>query len=181
MSSESLQPASLVEQYLPQIGAALSSHPVLDLACGSGRNGLFLARHKFPVIFADINPTVLEKIARELTGVHSSAACWEVDLENPDTQPLAGKEFDVILVFNYLHRPLIPAIRDSLVAGGLLLYETFTVDQAKLGRPRNPDFLLKPGELRNWFDDWEILSEFEGFQESPPRCYASLVARKPGT
>ncbi|MEY3032876.1 MAG: hypothetical protein RLZZ622_1351, partial [Planctomycetota bacterium] len=61
-----------------------------------------------------------------------------------------------------------------------LLYETFTAPQAAVGRPSNPDFLLQPGELRGWFKDWEIVAQFEGSDISPPRHFASLVARKPG-
>lgn len=176
----SQEPAALVRQHLPAIRQSVRKAGVLDLACGNGRNGLFLARHKIPVVFADINPEALARIDGELTAAGLAGECWQVDLEAPGGQALAGREFDVILVFNYLHRPLIPGIRHSLTAGGLLLYETFTTPQAAVGRPSNPDFLLQPGELRGWFRDWEIVAQFEGSDTSPPRHFASLVARKPG-
>ncbi len=180
MSSEQMKPARLVQQFFPEISETVKLHGALDLACGTGRNGLFLARHNIPVVFADNNPAVLEKIVGESDQWNTRSQCWEVDFEDPGQQPLAGKKFDVILVFNYLHRPLIPPIRESLVAGGLLLYETFTVSQAAVGRPCNPDYLLEYGELRNWFRGWEILADFEGSESSPTRHFASLVARKPG-
>jgi len=194
------RPAKLLEDFFPLLDTTVADNGVLDLACGSGRNGLFLARHNLPVVFADINSAALKKIFGELAGLNTGAQFWEVDFEDPESRPLAGKEYDAILVFNYLHRPLIPYLRQSLVAGGLLLYETFTVAQATLGRPSNPEYLLKPGELRSWFEDWEILHYFEGDEGSqsgqggqggqggkgnegdddkPKRYYANLVARKP--
>jgi len=173
------EPARLVQDFLPAIRETTETRGVLDLACGSGRNGLFLARHNIPVVFADINSVALAQIDSELAASGLRGRVWLVDFEAPGSQPLAGKEFDTVLVFNYLHRPLIPAIRCCLKQGGLLLYETFTVSQATIGRPRSPDFLLQPGELRGWFSDWEILADFEGSGDSPRRYYASLVVRKP--
>ena len=179
MSQSDARPAHLLEDFVPLLDAVVKDKGVLDLACGSGRNGLFLTRHNLPVVFADINPAALKKISSELADLDTGAQFWEVDFENPDNKPLAGKKFDAILVFNYLHRPLIPEIRNSLMEGGLLLYETFTVMQATLGKPSNPEYLLKPGELRGWFEDWEILHYSEGNDNEPLRYYANLVARKP--
>lgn len=166
MSTIDPRPAKLLEEFLPLLIAKVNEHGVLDLACGSGRNGKLLVRHNLPVIFADISSAALNNISSELADLETAAQYWEVDFEDPVSRPLAGKKFDAILVFNYLHRPLIPDLRKSLVAGGLLFYETFTVAQAALGRPKNPDYLLKSGELRSWFEDWEILHYFEGMEES---------------
>jgi hypothetical protein len=70
-------------------------------------------------------------------------------------------------------------MRKGLRPGGLLVYETFTVEQAAFGRPRNPDHLLHPGELQQTFADWEVLHSFEGLKENPLRAVAQLVCRKP--
>ena len=70
----------------------------------------------------------------------------EADLE-AGPWPYAGRRFDGIVVANYLHRPLLPAIVDSLEPGGVLLYETFARGNERFGKPSNPDFLLAPGEL----------------------------------
>jgi len=172
-------PARLIEKFLPLLQFAAGSHGVLDLACGSGRNGLFLVKHNLPVIFADINPAALKNISNELIGLDTTSRIWEVDFEDPESEPLAGKKFDAVLVFNYLHRPLIREIRNCLASGGLLFYETFTIGQAAIGRPSNPEYLLHPGELRSWFEDWEILHYSEGEDPKPRRYYANLVARKP--
>jgi hypothetical protein len=103
----------------------------------------------------------------------------EADLENKAVNPLPADSFGGILVFRYLHRPLIPFIREALRRGGVLMYETFTIDQPRFGKPYNPDFLLKPGELRAWFDDWEVIACFEGIEEIPRRAIAQILCRKP--
>ena len=179
MSQQDPGPARLLADNFTLVQNSVKRYGVLDLACGGGRNGIFLARHNLPVVFADINSAALEKVSKELESTKTKAQFWEVDFEDPDCRPLTGKNFDAILVFNYLHRPLIPDIRSCLVEGGLLIYETFTVEQAAIGRPRNPDFLLNPGELRSWFEDWNVLHSFEGFDPRPPRHYANVVVQKP--
>lgn len=183
MKHSNSQPSQLLLDHLPLLESrSHSGYPnkVLDLACGSGRNGLFLLKHNIPVVFADNNPTVFETIRQRCTTLNQKADFWQVDFEQGLEQPLAGRVFDAILVFNYLHRPLIQNIRESVVEGGLLFYQTFTIDQAELGRPSNPDFLLQPGELKSLFHDWQIIHYFEGRLDDPLRAVASLVARKPG-
>ena len=153
--------------------------PVLDLACGTGENGLFLASLGLPVILADRSSQALA-VARGLADEQGlTAEFWEVDLE-AGTNPLQEEYYRAILVFHYLHRPLIPHLRKGIREGGILIYETFTSDQPKYGRPHNPDYLLQPGELADWFQDWEIIHSFEGLFEDPPRAMAQIVCRKPG-
>jgi tellurite methyltransferase len=98
-----------------------------------------------------------------------------IDLEGGGAD-LGREAYDVVAVFNYLHRPLFPALRAVLRPGGFLIYETFTVDQAARGRPRNPLFLLEPGELRRLVAPLEILREREG--EFDRAMVASVVARR---
>jgi SAM-dependent methyltransferase len=152
--------------------------PVLDLACGEGRNGLFLASLGLPVILLDRSTQVL-RARRTARSAGLRAEFRVADLETDPASALDRDAFGAILVFRYLHRPLIPPIRDALRSGGLLVYETFTVEQRRFGRPRNPDFLLNPGELRGWFEGWEILFEFEGTLRGPDRAVAQLVCLKP--
>lgn len=115
---------------------------VLDLACGGGRHGrLFLDRgHR------------IVALDRDLSGVKDLAdndktELIEADLEDGKPFPLAGRSFAAVVVANYLHRPLLPALVAAVAPGGLLLYETFARGNERFGRPRNPDFLLTPGEL----------------------------------
>jgi hypothetical protein len=99
--------------------------------------------------------------------------CRDLETGAPD---FGSAAFSAVLVFNYLHRPLVPALTGALAAGGLLLYETFTIGQRERGHPRNPDFLLRDGELRELFADLEILRYREGDYDG--RLIASLAARK---
>ena len=171
----------LLERHLKDLTQATDELPVLDLACGSGRNGLYLARHEIPVVFADIRSDALKGVADRLfPGI---AELWQVDLEQQACNPLGGRQFFAILVFRYLHRPLLPAIREAVHPGGLVIYETFTREQPKYGRPRNPAFLLLPGALDQYFCDWQILHSFEGITETrdtgAKTAIAQIVARKP--
>jgi hypothetical protein len=74
----------------------------------------------------------------------------EHDLEN-SPWPFAGRYFDAIIVTDYLYRPLFPDLLAALSAGGTLIYDTFAVGNEHLGRPKNPAFLLNPGELLKAF------------------------------
>jgi tellurite methyltransferase len=152
--------------------------PVLDLACGSGENGLFLAGLNLPVVLADRSPEALAQARLSADERGLEARFWEVDLET-GRNPLEEGRYRAILVFHYLHRPLIPCIRKGIRSGGILIYETFTSEQPKYGRPYGPDHLLQPGELAGWFKDWTIIHYFEGLLEDPRRAVAQIVCRKP--
>ena len=152
--------------------------PVLDLACGAGENGLFLAGLRLPVILADRSPEALEEARRSAEERRLEAQFWEVDLETGGN-PLQEDYYRAILVFHYLYRPLIPFIREGILEGGLLVYQTFTSEQPKYGKPHNPAYLLQPGELAGWFQGWETIHYFEGLLEDPRRAVAQIVCRKP--
>ncbi|MBI4763510.1 MAG: methyltransferase domain-containing protein [Deltaproteobacteria bacterium] len=152
--------------------------PILDLACGKGQNGLFLAGLGLPVILIDRDPKALEEAKKRAAGKRIEVTFQEVDLET-GRNPLLTDHYRAILVFRYLHRPLIPCIKKGLIKGGILIYETFTNEQPLYGRPHNPDHLLKPNELVDWFKDWQVIHYYEGTLEDPPRSIAQLVCRKP--
>ena len=184
--AQSTAHSPLVEQYLLDIALAADSElPVLDLACGGGRNGRYLAHRGLPVCFADRSEEKLEGIRSEFIAGDKQTSCdfWCVDFEQEDSSPLKQRCFGAILVFRYLHRPLLSQIAQAMSPGGVLIYETFTRDHAELGRPRNPDFLLEAGELAASFSDWELLHQFEGRTQSETggreQAIAQLVARKP--
>ena len=85
--------------------------------------------------------------------------------------------YDVIICFNYLQRLLIPQIKDGLCQGGMVAYETFIVDQAQFGKPRNPDYLLKYNELLDMFRDFCCLRYREGIIEER-KVIACILAEK---
>jgi len=111
---------------------------VLDLACGTGRHARLLCQAGFQVVAVDRDVSGL--------GLLPQAVTRQIDFET-QPWPYSGGEFDGIVVTNYLHRPLFPHLCQALAAGGVLIYETFSEGNQLLGRPRNPDFLLKSGEL----------------------------------
>jgi SAM-dependent methyltransferase len=119
---------------------------VLDLACGSGRSGLQLTQRGMPVVFADRSANALNGIKNQLQSNGQPGRIWQVDLEQTGINPLANRLFSAVICFRYLHRPLIPALLKAIEPGGLVIYETFTSDNRRFGRPNNPDFLLNPGD-----------------------------------
>lgn len=152
--------------------------PVLDLACGTGRSGLILAKRGIPVVFADRSASDLENIKQYLSDNNLPGRIWQVDLEQAGTNPFAGQAFSAAICFRYLHRPLFPYLLNTVEPGGLVVYETFTTENRRFGRPNNPDFLLKAGELKSLFPGWEVIHYYEGIQHQPDRAVAQIVARK---
>lgn len=114
---------------------------VLDLACGGGRHARLLARLGYHVEAVDRDPSLLGKMSDM-----ADVSVRQADLEN-GSWPYHGESFDGIVVTNYLHRPLFPLLITALGSNGVLIYETFALGNEKFGRPRNPEFLLQPGEL----------------------------------
>jgi SAM-dependent methyltransferase len=117
---------------------------VLDLAAGRGRHARYLAARGAEVLAVDRDAEALAEIA-DLPRVTTQVA----DLESAPW-PFGATRFAAIVVVHYLYRALLPTIRGALDDGGVLLYETFARGNEAYGRPRNPDFLLAPGELLDW-------------------------------
>ena len=177
----------LILQYLSVVKRAAKAGPILDLACGTGRNGLFLIENDIPVTFADKNIEALGDIQEKLSSTgfaHTRhlATLWSVDFEQPNYRIPDEKRIGGIIVFRYLHRPLIKQIQQAVEPGGVVIYETFTIDQAQYGRPKNPDFLLQHGELQDYFSEWKIHHSFEGVSHKSklekPCATAQIVATK---
>ena len=160
-------PSRWVARFLPAAPAA-GGH-VLDLAAGRGRH-IRLARSRgWRATGVDRQAVALAALAAEDDGI----TALEMDLEAGDTagtaQALtAAGPFDIVIVCNYLHRPLLPHLPALLTPGGRLIYETFMAGNEAWGRPRNPDFLLRPGELLTAFGRGLTVLAFEqGFTGDP--------------
>jgi SAM-dependent methyltransferase len=111
---------------------------VLDVACGTGRHARFLVRAGFQVEAVDRDVCALAFLP--------AVVKRQADLES-EPWPYSIGEFDGIVVTNYLYRPLFVHLFEALAEGGVLIYETFSEGNQFLGGPRNPDYLLRPGEL----------------------------------
>lgn len=138
--------------------------PVLDVACGSGRHASLLAERGLEVVGVDRVDQVLGE------GIDFVKA----DLED-GSWPFAGQRFAGIVVTNYLHRPLLSTLAESLDEGGVLIYETFMLGNERYGRPSNPDFLLRPGELLAAYGALTIVAFEQGTQERPKKAVVQRI------
>lgn len=158
------KPSDWVVRWAPQVQRG----PVLDLACGAGRHARHFRNLGFEVVAVDLRPV-------DIPGV----AFIQANLEDGSPWPLEGRRFGAIVVTNYLHRPLFPKIAESLAGGGVLIYETFMVGNERFGKPSNPDFLLRPGELKEAFGTLTVLGFEEGEVRSPkPAMIQRIAARR---
>jgi tellurite methyltransferase len=149
---------------------------VLDVACGRGRHALLMAGRGFTVRAIDRNPEAIAFLTETAQKLSFEIDAGVADLETDPPPSLGSSLYDVVLVFNYLHRPLMPALREAVKPGGRIFYETFTTRQAERGHPTNPAFLLKEGELVELMAPFSILRSREG--EFDGRFIASVVAQR---
>jgi SAM-dependent methyltransferase len=145
--------------------------PVLDVACGAGRHALLFAERGFEVFAVDRDERVFPGSVRFV----------RADLEDGSPWPFAGRRFGVIVVTNYLHRPLFPILSESLDEGGVLIYETFMTGNERYGRPSNPNFLLRPGELLEAFRTLSVVAFEQGTLARPKPALVQriCVIRRP--
>lgn len=134
-----------VERWAPQAHEG----KVLDLACGMGRHSHYFASLGHPVLAVDRDASALIHAAGEgVITLHADMELEDATAASQREKILRPGQFAVIVVTNYLHRPLMPALLASLAPDGMLIYETFAVGNEAYGKPSNPAFLLHPGELR---------------------------------
>lgn len=150
-----------------------ASGSVLDVAAGGGRHAYWLAERGYQVTAIDRDTETLRNRP------HDNLRVVTADLENAPW-PLEGESFDVVIVVNYLWRELLPTLVRSVAVGGHLFYETFALGNERYGRPRNPDFLLRPDELRLAMPDtFDVLEFSQGDCGAPPTAVRQrLLARR---
>jgi SAM-dependent methyltransferase len=178
---EPLRAATLIREELPRVAAACAGRPLLDLACGRGRNALATAASGVRTIGLDRDAAALGELGRRAHEAGLAIARVRADVEAGHALPFASGSLGAVLVFRFLYRPLAGEIARVLGLGGLLVSETFTTAQRRFGRgPSRDAFLLAPGELAQLFPMLETLRHEEGIYDEPePTALARLVARKP--
>ena len=148
MAHDSLEPSPWVVRWAPLV----TRGPLLDVASGAGRHSR---------LFTDLGVIAVDRDAQSIPGVRFVQA----DLEDGSPWPFTGQRFGGIVVTNYLHRPLLPLLAQSLAEQGVLIYETFMLGNEKFGKPSNPDFLLRPGELLQAFANLAVVAFEQGQTE----------------
>jgi SAM-dependent methyltransferase len=150
---------------------------VLDVACGHGRHLYWLHSQGHQVVGVDASA---EALASTHPLAEAGARIVEADIE-AGPWPFPGERFDGIVVTNYLWRPLLPTITESLADGGVLIYETFAIGNETVGKPSRPDFLLQPGELLQACAGLHVVAYENGYLERPERFVQRIVAVKRGS
>ena len=141
---------------------------VLDVACGHGRHMRWFAGRNHAVTGVDRSPEAIEAVA-----ALGEAVC--ADIEN-GPWPFPGRRFAAVVVTNYLWRPLLPTMVQSVAPGGVLIYETFAAGNETVGKPSRPDFLLQPGELLRACADLRVVAYEDGFLDQPARFVQRIAA-----
>jgi rhodanese-related sulfurtransferase len=149
---------------------------VLDVAAGRGRHALLLAAAGLTVTAVDRDAEAMARLAGTASRLDLVVRTEVRDLEASGKVDLGDGVFELVVVFNFLHRPLLPAIVRAVAPGGVLLYETFTMAQAARGRPTNPAFLLAPGELPALVAPLDVVRQREGDYDG--RSLASVAAMR---
>jgi tellurite methyltransferase len=185
-SHSSLERDSFLAEAYSSFLAQRSPGDALDVAGGAGRNALWLAQRGWRVrlidgseagiALANENARMLE--ARSGAALPRRSGRIETQLLDLNSiRSLGQSQYDLILVFFYLRRPLFPAISAALKPGGLLIYKTYTIEQQRFhSGPRNPDYLVQPGELQEAFRSLRVLHYQERLASA---ATAELVAEKP--
>jgi SAM-dependent methyltransferase len=139
--------------------------PVLDVASGGGRHARLFAERGLEVLAVD----------RDDHGTSGGIKFVKADLEDGSPWPFAAERFAGIVVANYLYRPLLPQLASALEDKGVLIYETFMVGNERYGRPSNPDFLLRPGELLEAFGALTVVAFEQGLVERPKKAVVQRI------
>lgn len=163
------EPSNWLEE---NAGLLNSNGKALDLAGGEGRNSVFAACRGYQVTCMDISENGLRKAQALAREKNTKITTLLADLNNDS---LPENEYDLVMCFNFLDRNLFPGIRQTLKSGGLLIYETFTLDYLKYSNFKK-EWVLEFNELLHTFNDFRVLRYRE--VDEDPKAFASLVAQK---
>ncbi|MBT9512026.1 MAG: class I SAM-dependent methyltransferase [Acidovorax sp.] len=158
-------PSEWVRRWTPLIAPGSTA---LDVACGTGRHLRWLRSQGHPVVGVD-------RSADAVAACEGLGELLLADIED-GPWPLAGRQFGAVVVTNYLWRPLLPTLVESVAPGGVLIYETFAQGNETVGRPARPEFLLAPGELLGACPGLRVVAYEDGFLQEPARFVQRITA-----
>lgn len=166
-----MTPSAWLQRFAPSTPGT-----ALDVACGSGRNLRWLVEAGWQV-------TGVDRDSASTAPLQNLAKIVDADIEN-GPWPLADQQFEMVVVCNYLWRPLFNTIKSAVKPGGCLVWETFADGQQTIGRPSRPDFLLQRGELLRVCADWHIVAYEDLFEDgadatTAPRFVQRIAAIRP--
>ncbi len=176
-------PSPFLEEWLPRLTVSSAPPCAVDIACGNGRNALFLARNGWQVDAVDISDVALQNVAESAGRQALTVKCIVADLES--AEPLSASvlppaTYDLAIVFRYANLALLQRLRISLKPGGYLIVEAHMQSDAEVIGPKSGRFRLAPGALREAAGGLDIVAYSEGLVEDPDgrlAALARLVAR----
>ena len=175
-------PSELLAEWLPKLKLPDTHARAIDVACGSGRNAIYLARRGWQVDAVDVSDVALEHLSETATAENLPITCIQTDLEDAVRRPAnlftAGR-YDLAVMIRYTDLPLIDTLKGALKAGGYLIVEEHLVTEADVVGPRNQRFRVAPDALRDAVAGMDIIAYREGIVNDPegrPAALAQLVA-----
>ena len=178
-------PSALLAEWLPKLERRETHPRAIDVACGTGRNAIYLAQRGWQVDAVDVSEVALDVLAETATTDNLPITCIQVDLEVVSGRAanlFTADRYDLAVMVRYTNLPLIDTLKSALKAGGFLIVEEHLATQADVVGPRNPQFRVAPGALRDAATGLDIIAYLEGTLNDPdgrPAALAQLVARKP--
>ena len=177
-------PSALLTEWLPKLGWGGDGRRALDVACGRGRNSVYLAREEWQVDAIDISNVALDHLSKTTRAENLSITCFEADLGNPENRFkcfFEKDQYDLGILVRYTDLSLLDILNGALKDGGCLIVEEHLVTDADVVGPQNSKFRVEPGALLNAAAGFEVISYREGIIDDPdgrPAALAQLVARK---
>jgi len=172
-------PAKIVSQFVDNFSDKCENKNGLDLACGSGRDSVYMAMHGWTMTGVDYLPSALQKMSDLTKRCKQSVNTVLMDLEKSDLDDgfcklrTINQFYGCVIVVRYLHRSNLHLLKQLIDVSGFIVYQTFMQGCEKFGRPKNPKFLLRKGELAETFSDFDILvDEIEYLDDGrPTNCF----------
>ncbi|MFQ6005852.1 MAG: class I SAM-dependent methyltransferase, partial [Woeseia sp.] len=158
-------PSALLAQWLPKLKLQESHPRAIDVACGTGRNAIYLARRGWQVDAIDVSEVALDHLTETATAENLPITCIQTDLEDAAPRPgdvFTADRYDLAVMVRYTNLPLIDTLKGALKAGGYLIVEEHLVTEADVVGPRNLQFCVAPGALRDAVAGLDVIAYREG-------------------